>query len=237
MNSPSLSNGFQTPNVNWGEYNKIVFAVTQALGKMQTNTLVKIVKCTNVGDLLPVGFVDVIPMVHQIDGDGNPTPHATIFNIPYLRIQGGANAIIIDPQEGDIGICCFASRDISKVKNTKKAGAPGSLRQFNFSDGMYLGGMLNGTPEQYIQFLSSGVKVVSPTKITCQAPVVEVLASTSATVTSPAIHLANTGQSLLALVTEAFEALYNAHTHNGGGTGTPVTPMSSAQLTTTVKGA
>lgn len=36
----------------------------------------------------------------------------------------------------------------------------------------------------------------------------------------------------LALVTSAFVAFFNAHTHSASGTGPPVTPMTSAQLTT-----
>lgn len=131
---------------------------------------VQIVSCTNDGGLSPFGFVDVLPLVNQIDGNGNPTPHTTIHNFPYVRIQGGANAIILDPQAGDIGIALFASRDISKVKNTQAQANPGSLRQYDFSDGMYIGGILNGVPQQYIQFSPSGISIVSPTEITLQAP-------------------------------------------------------------------
>jgi phage baseplate assembly protein gpV len=83
-----------------------------------------------------------------------------------LRIQGGANAIIIDPAPGDIGICVFASRDISKVQTTKNQANPGSFRQYSFSDGMYLGGVLNGVPAQYIQFNTAGITITSPVILT-----------------------------------------------------------------------
>jgi hypothetical protein len=155
----------------WGEYNNIHFAVQQALAKMQTATLVKVVSCTNSGGVSPVGLVDVLPMVNQIDGLGNATPHTTVHNIPYLRIQGGTNAIIIDPQAGDVGICVFASRDISKVKTTKTQANPGSFRQYSFSDGMFLGGVLNGVPSQYVMFGSSGITMHSPTAIILESPV------------------------------------------------------------------
>jgi len=165
-----MSTGQMPLSAPFGDYNRMVFVIQQELSKMQTATLVRVESCTNSGGLSPVGFVDVTPLVNQVDGKGNPTPHVTIFNIPYFRIQGGANAVIIDPQAGDVGICVFASRDISKIKTTKEQANPDSLRQFSFSDGLYLGGVLNGVPTQYVQFLSSGVKISSPTQVTIDAP-------------------------------------------------------------------
>lgn len=187
-----IPSGQQKPSTTWGEFNNIAFLVQQALSKMQTATLVRIEKCTNSGGLSPVGFVDVTPLVTQIDGAGTPTPHVTIYNLPYFRLQGGANAIIIDPEPGDIGIAVFASRDISKVKSTKKQAPPGSFRQYSFSDGMYLGGTLNGTPTQYVQFSAAGIRIHSPTLVKLDAPdiqlvaeTVEINASTSTTITTP----------------------------------------------------
>lgn len=197
MASPSsdangIPSGQLKPQSTWGEFNNMAFMVQQALGKMQTATLVRIESCTNSGGLSPVGYVDVTPLVNQLDGQGNPTPHVTIYNLPYFRLQGGANGIIIDPQKGDIGVAVFASRDISHVKTTKKQGNPGSHRQYSFADGMYLGGMLNGTPTQYIQFSTAGIRIHSPTQVKLDAPdvliqaqTVEINASTSTTVTTP----------------------------------------------------
>ena len=185
-------NGLMPLQAALGEFDRIAFMVQQALGKMQTATLVRIESCTNAGGLSPVGYVDVTPLVNQLDGQGNPTPHVTIYNVPYFRLQGGANGIIIDPQKGDIGVAVFASRDISQVKTTKKQGNPGSHRQYSFADGMYLGGMLNGTPTQYIQFSTAGIRIHSPTRVKIDAPdvlieaqTVEINASTSTTVTTP----------------------------------------------------
>jgi len=187
-----IPSGQQQSGTNLGEYQQITFMVQQALAKMQTATLVRIESCTNSGGLSPVGFVDVTPLVNQLDGQGNPTPHVTIYNLPYFRLQGGANGVIIDPQKGDIGVAVFASRDISQVKATRKQGNPGSHRQYSFADGMYLGGMLNGTPTQYIQFSAAGIKIHSPTAVVLEAPDVQILAQTveinasaSATVTTP----------------------------------------------------
>lgn len=185
MASPSSANGVPSgslqPPDTWGEYNQILFVVQQALSKMQTATLVRVLSCTNDGAVSAVGSVNVVPMVNQIDAAGEPTPHVTIFNVPYLRVQGGANAVIIDPAPGDIGICVFASRDISKVKATKAPANPGSLRQYSFSDGMYLGGVLNGTPTQYVRFSSGGIGVTSTTKVTITAPTIELAGAVTQT--------------------------------------------------------
>ncbi len=162
------------------------------LNKLQTATLVRIMAVTNADTVPPVGFVDVLPLVNQVNSDNVATPHATIHNVPYLRLQGGANAIILDPKVGDIGICIFASRDISKVKNTKKQANPGSFRKYDWGDGMYIGGMLNGAPSQYVQFSAAGITLHSPAAIILEAPdiklnatTVEINGSTSTTVTTP----------------------------------------------------
>ena len=102
--------------------------------------------------------------------------------------------MILDPQVGDIGVCVFASRDISAVKAAPQAAAdnaasgrgganPGSARTFNFADGLYLGGVLNGVPEQFVQFHAAGIRVFSPTKITLEAPLIEIIGPVTATET------------------------------------------------------
>lgn len=160
------------------DYNSTIFAVNSLLARIQTITLVKVVGVTNAGELSPVGFVDVQPLVSQMTGDRKAIPHTNVYHLPYFRLQGGGNAFIIDPQDGDIGMCGFCSRDISGVKKAKKAANPGSFRMFDFADGLYFGGMLNGTPTQYIQFNETGIKIHSPTQVNIEAPDVQVNATT-----------------------------------------------------------
>lgn len=162
--------GTQDPASGAGDYGALSYLVNQILAQIQTVTLVKITAVTNNGGVSPVGFVDVQPLVNQVDGAGNATTHGVIYHIPYFRLQGGTNAIILDPQVGDIGMCGFASRDISAVKSSKAQANPGSGRTFNWSDGLYFGGMLNGTPVQYVAFSSSGIDIISPTRIRLSAP-------------------------------------------------------------------
>lgn len=162
--------GMLQPSTLWGVHNNLQFVIHQALAKIQTATIVKVVSCTNDGGVSPVGTVDVQILVNQISGQSVATPHVTMYSLPYLRMQGGANAVILDPEPGDIGIAVFASRDITNVKNTKAQANPGSFRTHDFADGMYLGGLLNGMPSQYVQFSTAGVSIISPSIITLQAP-------------------------------------------------------------------
>jgi phage baseplate assembly protein gpV len=232
-----VSLGALTPSSTWGEYNNIAFAIQQAISKMQTATLVRIEACTNAGDLSPVGFVDVTPLVNQIDGSvpANPTPHVTIYGLPYLRLQGGNSAVIIDPQPGDIGVAVFASRDISKVKSTKAQSNPGSYRQYDFADGLYLGGMLNAVPTQYIRFGSAGISIVAPETITLTAPNIVINAAMGVTVTAPAIALdgalASTGgdATMSGKLTTTGDVIagcksLKTHTHTSETPGTPTSP-------------
>lgn len=160
--SQSLSLGALTPWSTQGDYSVHLYAIQQAISKLQTATLVRVESCTNDGGVSPFGFVDVTPLVAQVDGSGKLTPHVTLYGIPYLRLQGGTNAVICDPVAGDIGIAVFASRDISTVKATQGPSGPGSGRSYDFADGMYLGGVLNAAPTQYIRFSADGIEILSP---------------------------------------------------------------------------
>ena len=151
--------GQQGPSDNSSEYNALMFTINQRLARVRTMTIVKVIAVENDGGVAPVGFVDVQPIVKQLDGASNATPHGTIFNVPYTRIQGGKNAVIIDPAVDDIGWMAVADRDISAVKSTKAEAQPGSLRKFDLADGVYMGGILNGVPEQYVRFFGTGIEL------------------------------------------------------------------------------
>ncbi len=155
------------------DFNAQSFIIRQALAKTRTNTLVQVISCTNDGGLSPVGLVDVQVLVQRIAGDGTVIDAGKIHNLPYMRIQGGTDAVIMDPKVGDIGLAAICDRDISAVVASKAAAAPASLRRHDMADGLYLGGFLNGTPAQYIQFTEGGINLVSPTKVSVQAPEID----------------------------------------------------------------
>jgi hypothetical protein len=145
-----------------GEFNQLSFLVKQQLAKLSVGTLVE-VKAVHPGAGLMVGFVDVLPLVNQVAGDGTAVPHATIYGVPYLRIQGGANAVIVDPVVGDIGMAMFADRDLSSVKATGAAASPASARRFSLADALYFGGWNLGVqPTAYVQVTQGGINLVLP---------------------------------------------------------------------------
>jgi hypothetical protein len=215
--------GFEALNSGASDTNALRFLFQQLMAGVWTSGLVLVRAVTNVDTLDPVGFVDVQPMVHQIDGQGQITPHGTIHNLPYFRMQGGTNAVILDPKVGDIGIAIFASRDISAVKTSKQPGAPGSWRRNDPADGLYIGGFLNGVPAQYVLFSDAdGIKVVSPTRVTIQAPDIQFIGPTHTTGAVTGDTTATYGGE----VTANGGHTVSAHTHGGvqtgsGSTGTP----------------
>jgi len=236
------------------ERNAIDFMVRMTLGQIATATVVRVEAVSNAGAVSPVGTVDVLPLVAQLDGAGNATPHGTVYGLPYFRLQGGTDAVIMDPKVGDLGLAVFASRDISSVKANKAPSNPGSRRQFSMADGLYLGGFLNGTPEQYVRFHAGGVQVVTPGDVEIQAggdvtvtadgtasvtaPTVSVDGATSVTVTSADIQLdgpvhitgAVTGDSTAIFTGAVTGAGIGLSTHKhtgvtvGGGTSTGPVP-------------
>lgn len=146
------------------EYNELNFLIAQKIKQLETSTVVKVIKVKANNQY--TGYVDVQPLVQQSSNSGMPYDQPIMFNVPYMRLQGGTNAVIIDPAVGDIGIACFSSRDISTVKNSRKSSLPASERTYDISDGMYIGGILNGTPTQFIQFTGNGINITTPGTVT-----------------------------------------------------------------------
>lgn len=163
-------------------FNSIWFAVEQVLGRIAVCKLVKVVEVHVDGDLSPVGFVDVIPLVNLSDGLANSTKQGIVYNMPFVRMQGGNNAIIIDPVKDDIGIAVIADRDISTVKTTKAVASPGSFRRFDIADGLYIGGVLNGTPERYVQFKGNDLFIKGFDNLTVNT-------GTQVTLTTPKVRI------------------------------------------------
>lgn len=161
--------GQQQPSDAASDFAVINFMIRQFLGRVWTMMPVKVMAVNT-----DAQTVDVLPLVKQMDGQGQTTSHGTIFGIQYSRDQGGTSAIIIDPVIGDIGTCVFSHRDISAVKTNKAESQPGSYRRFNPSDGVYHGGILNIDPTQFIRMSpSGGIELVSPTKVSITAPEID----------------------------------------------------------------
>lgn len=188
MSEDNLLFGALYPNGPDGDYNDLVFKMQSVLMKANTCQPV-VVTAVRGGGLGPVGFIDCRIAVQQLTGNGQTVDNAILSNVPYHRYQGGKNAVIIDPEIGDMGLVCFAQRDISGVKNVRGISPPGSRRFMSISDGVYVAAMLNATPIQYIWFNDDGILVFSPKKITLEASDVEINASSSTSINSPVITM------------------------------------------------
>lgn len=167
------SNLFQTDGNS--EWNEQVFQVKQFLKQVNTALPVRVLAVRNTG-LAPVGYVDIVPLVKQENTNGDNFDNPKIHNVPYFRLQGGPNAVVIDPEIGDMGIAVFSQRDIGNVKNQRGEAGPGSMRVHALGDALYIGGVLNAAPVQYIFFNpgGNGITVVSPVSVSVQAPAVSV---------------------------------------------------------------
>ena len=94
---------------------------------------------------------DVMPLVHQVDGLGRPTPHAVVYGVAVGRQHSGSGGLVSDPVVGDVYAMIPADRDISSVKATGgQASAPGSKRRSSFSDGVLSHALISGATKQGI---------------------------------------------------------------------------------------
>lgn len=146
--------GQQGPADANSEYNAVSFVIDQAIAKLHTVKIVQVVAVDT-----DAKTVDVLPLVQQIDGNGQLTSQAKIYAVPYRAMLFGKNAVVADPAVDDVGVMVCADRDISAVKETHQEGPPGSLRQYDQADGIYLGGLFGADPEQYVKFTDNGMEL------------------------------------------------------------------------------
>jgi len=186
------------------DFNAISFVARMIIAGRTHAALVQVKSCTNNGSVSPIGVVSVNPLVGQVDGFGNVVSHSIVYNLPYQRIQGGSSAVILDPVVGDIGLAVICDRDSSIAKSTGAQSAPGSLRQNNWADGMYLGAFISTiAPTQFVQFNASGVTVTTPNTFTVNAANIVINGNVATTGT-----LTNNGKSV-----------GGSHSHSGVQTG------------------
>ncbi len=149
------------------DYNAIDFIIDQKLARISTAIPVKIIKAPYdkqgnpiaPGAVVPIGYVDVQPMVNQLDGFGKAMPHATVYHLSYHRYQGGSGAFITDPAKDDIGHMVVADRDTSSVRATDAVANPGSKRRFDKADGVFFGSPQAKAPTQWFTFTADGFEI------------------------------------------------------------------------------
>ena len=165
MADPGTTNTAGYGQQDWSDSHSdfagVSFTAEQLINRLNTMKLVKVISVTGGGGAIAAaGTVSVQPLVSQIDGQGNAVPHGNVNNIPWWRLQGGNGAVIADPVVGDLGYVIVADRDTSSARANKGLASPGSFRQFDLADGVYVGGCLNGPPTQYLVFTSTGLQIV-----------------------------------------------------------------------------
>jgi hypothetical protein len=162
-----------------------LFTILKLLRGVHTATLVQVNAVR--ADAGPRGVVDVTPLVEDTTTAGVLIPQTPIYNVPYFRYQGGSSAVVLDPVVGDIGLAIFAEADITTVKATLGAAAAATTRNHSTADALYLGGMLNGAPTQWVKFLAgaAGIDISTPGALTLEGQTITLTAGATMTLAAP----------------------------------------------------
>lgn len=224
----SNASGYNLLNLGGGaEFKQNVMGI---MSDLNTGELVEVTAVDSSGNS-PVGFVSVKVLTLRANADNKNVQLGEIHNVPYFRLQGGANAVIVDPEVGDIGFCGFCSRDTSIVKRIRAMAPQSVYRTSDISDAFFFGGWSSKAPEQYIWFDGDNVRIKATAKVIIDAPMTEVEQNmlikgslvTTGTITSQTNVIDPKG-SMDKMRTE-----YNSHTHpengQGNNTSTPNQPM------------
>lgn len=207
MADQNVVQGQMKPNTGSSPYNSLQFIIDQAIRhKVHTAVIVKVVRRTG-------QYVDVLPLVAQIDGFGNAIAPTTLFHLPYMRYHAGIAAVILDPVPGDIGLVVFAQTDCSNVKQgTSEPQQPASFRENSMSNGFYIGGFLNKDPTTFVELKQSEeIVITAPGGLTINADIT----------TNGNIYV-NGAQTLTGdLVGRGISLNNHIHTGDSGGTTTP----------------
>ena len=105
---------------------------------------------------------DVTPALSQANANGDSVDHSEIYSVPVCRLQRGNSAVIMRPKVGDRGVVVFASQDISIFKKVKNFCKTGSFRRHDWADAIYIMGVCNTAPTQYIEFNDADITIVTP---------------------------------------------------------------------------
>lgn len=156
---------------------------------LTSNYFINIVEVTAVRGVAPNLVVDAQPLVAEVKSDGGGMIQGSeIFNIPVWRLQRGNSAIIMNPVVGDIGMIAICDNDTSVVRANRKESVPGSRRTHSRSDAIYLGGILNGEPSQFIEFADGALNITSPNPVNVNCSKATVTAQQGVEIITPLAH-------------------------------------------------
>ena len=166
------------------EGNALAFSLKNMIGQYSFIDIVRVVEVTG-------STITVISLLHGLTTDSTKIENEPIYGVPYLRLQRGASAVIMDPVADDVGLMAVCDRDITNVKATKTDSAPNSKRMHSATDAIYLTGIasLNSEPNQYVHFRDDGIDVVSPLAVTISSPTIELNGDNLVSLNAPQIVL------------------------------------------------
>lgn len=199
---------------------------------------IELAKVIAIRGTAPNLVVDVLPLVTRTDPGGASINNSPVYNIPVWRLQRGSSAVIMDPVAGDIGLIAICDRDNSIVRANRKPSVPGSKRTHSKSDAIYLGGVINNQPTQYIQFADNAINIVSPGNVNVNCNTANITAPGGVNATTPLMHVTgditaggnitdNSGTQSASL--KSLRDAYDAHNH-------PVQNVQSGSSTKTSDG-
>lgn len=120
----------------------------QALIHSTVNVAIPVrVDSVTLGEGGVAGWVSATPLITERDNYGKMIKPVSIPKLPFFRYRASTAAVILNPRVGDVGLAVFCHRDISPI--APGVNAPhnaGSYRTFDYSDGIYLGGLFGDAP-------------------------------------------------------------------------------------------
>ncbi|HDL6759489.1 TPA: phage baseplate protein [Yersinia enterocolitica] len=184
---------------------------------------IEIVEVTAVGGAAPNLVVDVIPLVTRTDQSGAMIPNSEVFNVPVWRLQRGNSAIIMNPVPGDIGMIAVCDRDNSLARSNRRQSVPATNRAHSKSDAIYLGGLLNNEPSQFIEFADGAINITSPNPVNITCSKANITAPDGVEIQTPLLHVSgnitadgnitdNAGTQAASL--KELRDKYNSHDHD-----------------------
>ncbi|EOI6456161.1 phage baseplate protein [Yersinia enterocolitica] len=150
---------------------------------------IEIVEVTAVGGAAPNLVVDVIPLVTRTDQSGAMIPNSEVFNVPVWRLQRGNSAIIMNPVPGDIGMIAVCDRDNSLARSNRRQSVPATNRAHSKSDAIYLGGLLNNEPSQFIEFADGAINITTPNPVNITCSTANITAPDGVEMQTPLLHV------------------------------------------------
>lgn len=209
-------------NTQASDANALAYVVRAMVDRVVTIEPVEVVTVTPVGvGSMIGGIVSVLPLVMQVDGGLNAYPHGVVPNLIYLRLQAGGSGIVLDPVVNDNGLALICGRDTTNVRQTGAQAPPGTRRRFDWADGVYLGGVLNGALTQYLQFITGGeggINLVSPGTITINGVTFDPMGNIASPAGITAVQNVVAGQG------GADQVGLQTHKHPTAATGAPSSP-------------